>query len=561
MSARPRPLDRTDRLVAAIIFALSLVALVAGGRTQGNVRDEGYYFDAAELYWSWYGDLLENAAHGKLGQSFTERALTRGFGYNHEHAALMKSLFGLSWRVLHRCHCPEQRGLHPLNYPHRHRTLGLLDEEAAMRLPTMILVALMVMVVYLFGAAAWSRAAGLVAAGLTLFAPRLFFDSQLATFDAPVAATWVLVVYAYWRALDERAWGWRAGVLMGLALAAKLNGFFLPAVLVPHYAWVWWQRRQRPPLRPFVYMATLGLLVYFLSWPWLWFDTVRHFRDYVAFHVHHVYYNMEYFHTNYNKPPFPLSFPYVMEALTLPTTTLFLSLGGAVALLLEWLRMRRVVVADVNSRGTGLLVGLNAVFPMAVITLTHAPIFGATKHFHASIPFLALLAGYAVHRLVRALPPAPWLAPALCVLMVAPAAAETWRSHPYGLTHYSMLAGGPPGGADLGLNRQFWGYATRGVLPWINAHAAPNAPVYWHDTNQAQLNMDVRTGLLRRDLRDSGMEEPGVQRSDIALVIHEKHFRKYEYWIWDFYGTTRPAVVLDDEGVPIVTVYQRPPHH
>ena len=42
------------------------------------------------------------------------------------------------------------------------------------------------------------------------------------------------------------------------------------------------------------------------------------------------------------------------------------------------------------------------------------------------------------------------------------------------------------------------------------------------------------------------------------MVIHEKHFNKYEYWIWDFYGTARPSLVLDDEGVPIVTVYERP---
>ena len=42
------------------------------------------------------------------------------------------------------------------------------------------------------------------------------------------------------------------------------------------------------------------------------------------------------------------------------------------------------------------------------------------------------------------------------------------------------------------------------------------------------------------------------------MVIHEMHFNKYEYWIWDFYGTTRPALVLDDEGVPLVTLYERP---
>jgi hypothetical protein len=495
----------------------------------------------------------------------------------------MKTLFGFSWRLLHKCHCPEQRGRHPIGYAERHLTLGLLDEEAALRLPTQLVVAAMAAVLFLMGAAAFSRAAGVVAAVLAVAAPRLFFDAQLAAFDAPIAAWWVIVVYAYWRALDERRWGWRCGVLFGLALASKHNAFFLPAVLAPHWIFVAWQRRKLPSLRPFVFMATLGLAVYYVCWPWLWFDTVNHFRNYVAFHVGHVYYNMEYFGRNYNKPPFPLAFPYVMTALTVPVTTLVLAVAGALMMTRTWWHKRRANPAfarQESDRATGLLIGLNALFPMAILTITRAPIFGATKHFHATIPYLALLAGYAVLAIARAaadgnaaaaaagrgaavLAPAhaarvARVAAALAVVACAPAVAETWRAHPYALTHYNLLAGGPAGGADLGMNRQFWGYATRGILPWVDAHARPGAPIYWHDTNQLQLNMDVREGRLRADIQNTPLEEPGVHASNIAMVIHEKHFDKYEYWIWDFYGTTRPSLVLDDEGVPIVTVYERP---
>jgi hypothetical protein len=268
---------------------------------------------------------------------------------------------------------------------------------------------------------------------------------------------------------------------------------------------------------------------------------------------------MEYFGRNYNKPPFPLSFPYAMTALTLPATTLALSVAGALTMANDSRRGAR----DPQRLGTGLLIALNAIFPMAILTVFRQPIFGATKHWHASIPFLALLAGYGFHRLCGALT-ASWthrtsaVAVALGLLATAPALSETWRAHPYALTHYNFIAGGPAGGADLGMNRQFWGYATRGLLEWINKHAPANAPIYWHDTNQAQLNMYVREGDLRADIRNTPLEEPGVRASDLAMVIHEKHFNKYEYWIWDFYDTARPSVVLDDEGVPIVTLYERP---
>jgi 4-amino-4-deoxy-L-arabinose transferase-like glycosyltransferase len=437
--------------------------------------------------------------------------------------------------------------------------LSLLDEESAMRLPTDALVAFMAAILFLWGAAAWSRLAGLTAAVLGVLAPRLFFDAQLAAFDAPIAALWVAVVYGYWRALRQSpGWGWRTGVLFGLALATKHNAFFIPFVLGAHFLFVAWRQRRLPSTGVFVWMAIVGPLVYLACWPWLWFSTISRFREYVAFHVHHVYYNMEYFGLNYNKPPFPLSFPYVMTALTLPLTTLALALGGAFLLIRKFLRHGDAETARSERIGTGLLIGLNALFPMAIITVTRAPIFGATKHWHATIPFLALLAGYAVYSLHESLGGTRKWAILLALTACLPAAAETWRAHPYGLTHYNLLAGGPPGGADLGMNRQFWGYSTRGILPWINSHAPPRAPIYWHDTNQSQLNMAVRTGRLRDDVWNTGLEEPGVKTSNIALVIHEKHFNKYEYWIWDFYGTAHPSLVLDDEGVPIVTVYERP---
>jgi hypothetical protein len=554
---------RRDKWIAWAIFAATALTLTLASRTQGNTRDEGYYFDAAELHWGWYGELGDNLVAGRPLKSFQRANVDRWFGYNHEHPALMKTLFGISWRVFHKCRCPGQPG-HPVAYRKPHRTIPLLDEETAFRLPAHLLVGAMAAVVFLFGLQAWSRRAGLVAAVLAVASPRLFFDAQLACFDAPIAALWVIVVYAYWRALTDHRWAWRAGVLFGLALATKHNAFFLPFILVAHYLWIHratLRARKLPPMpRALVWMAIAGPLVYLACWPWLWFDTVARFRDYVAFHVHHVYYNMEYFGRNYNKPPFPLSFPYVMTALTAPVTTLVLALVGCGALVVGTRKKPDLAPAGVVSTSPGLLVFLNALFPMAILTVTRAPIFGATKHFHATLPFLALLAGYGVHVLSTALPerrgiPLGWV---LAALVCLPAVAETARSHPYGLTHYNLLAGGPPGGADLGMNRQFWGYATRGLLPWIDAHAEKLAPIYWHDTNQAQLNLDVREGRLRADVRNTGLEEPGVQASNLALVIHEKHFNKYEYWIWDFYGTTQPAVVLDDEGVPMVTLYRRP---
>jgi len=42
-------------------------------------------------------------------------------------------------------------------------------------------------------------------------------------------------------------------------------------------------------------------------------------------------------------------------------------------------------------------------------------------------------------------------------------------------------------------------------------------------------------------------------------VIHELHFNRHDYLIWKAYGTLRPIAVLTSDGVPIVSLYRRPP--
>ena len=40
-------------------------------------------------------------------------------------------------------------------------------------------------------------------------------------------------------------------------------------------------------------------------WPWLWFDTFTHIKQWLDFHMSHVHYNFEYLGNNWNAPRFP----------------------------------------------------------------------------------------------------------------------------------------------------------------------------------------------------------------------------------------------------------------
>jgi Dolichyl-phosphate-mannose-protein mannosyltransferase len=580
----------------ALALATSGWLLAVEGR-QGLARDEAQYFRAGERYWGWFEELGDAVRAGKPGRAFSRAVVDSYWGDNHEHPPLMKTLYGLSWRLFHRCDCvgPKQ-GLHPIAIHGKHRTLPLFSREStAFRFPAILLAGLGVALVYGFARRLVGPWAAAGAAVLSVAQPHYFFHAQISCFDVPIAVMALLVGWAYWKSLRSPRWGILCGVFYGLALATKHNAWLIPCFLLVHYLWM--RRgdflRLRPPRIPlaFVSMASLGPLVLFALWPWLWHSPVPRVREWMQRHAQHEHYNFEYLGRNWNLPPPPAqtgrwllraTFPFVSAGFTVPVTTLALAAAGAVVLArrrrrdaptdesinsdppepgarASWLRPG----ADVDL-APGMFLAVQILGPLGTLALPSTPIFGGVKHFLAAMPFLAMLAGVGMawvtrqamslvrpSRLRHALPAA--LAGLLCL----PAVAETQRSHPDGVGHYNLLAGGFAGGATLGMNRQFWGYSVLPLLPWMKAHRPPSNRIYWHDVLHDAVMMYVRDGRLPLGIGDTGVGESVVAQSDLGLVILEKHFAVYEYLHWEAFQTTQPAQVYAHEGVPFVVVYQR----
>jgi hypothetical protein len=594
-----------DYLVALLLLAGSAGALGLAQRDVGVMRDEATYFQAGERYWGWIEELLDSVGTGRSGTLFGRVAIARYFALNNEHPVLCKLLFGISWRALHGFDGKRGAGFHPNQYARPHKSLRLMTETSAFRAPGWLFAGLAAALLYLLGVRVESRLAGLTAALAYVTIPHIFFHGQLACFDSPIATMWLLTVYAYLRALERARWAILAGICFGLALATKHNAWFLPPLLCLHYLVVVWPdvtlRPFRPPRIPlvFVAMAVLGPLVFLAHWPWLWFDTWAHLKEYFGFHLHHSYYNIEYLGVNLGQPPLPASYPFVMTLFTVPTVTLVLALAGLWlyarvpihGALAQLIRSSRSGVFDARTRirvrplphdarfryparrswlrpgkgldpRLGLLAAMMLLFPLVLIALPKTPHFGGTKHWLTAYPFLALLAGVAASRLVAAVRERSRalgrVALALPLLVALPGTLSIRLAHPFGLSGYNAIAGGPAGGADLGLVRQFWGYTSRQILPHLDREAADGAQVYFHDTNYDSYGAYIRDGLLRPEIRYSGMERPAVDLSSWAMVIHELHFSKYDYWIWDAYGTAAPERVLHLDGVPVLSLYRRP---
>ncbi len=590
----PRAIDRS---VTAALVVATVGWLLATEGGQGFGRDEGQYMRAGERYWGWFEELATNVADGKPGQSFTSAGIDRYWSDNApDHPAIMKTLYGLSWRAFHRCHCTgPTRALHPVPVRGRHLTLPLFAREStAFRFPAILFAAALVAMVYRFARALMPRPAAVAAAVLALAQPHYFFHAPIACFDAPIVTMAFAVGFAYWKSLRSPRWGIAAGVLFGIALGVKHNAWLMPLFLGAHYLWMRRgdlraRRLPRVPLA-FVAMVVLGPLIFYAHWPWLWSAPVARTRAYVNRHLQHEHYNFEYLGVNWNRPPTTFgrkllraTAPFVETGFTVPVTTLALAALGAVALIRRrrgepvsaegeteapgapspsWLRPG----ADVD-RAPGAFLLAQTLGPLAVLAVPSTPIFGGVKHFMPAMPYLAVMAGLGVASLAPALAgllPAAWarrraaVPAALAAIVCLPALFETRRSHPDGLSHYNLLAGGFAGGASLGMNRQYWGYAVRPMLEMIDGDPA-NRGMYWHDVISDAVSMYRRDGRLSMQVGNSGFGEEGIRRSQMGILFHEKHWAIYEGWFWDSYGSTQPAFVREREGVPLVTLYRRRP--
>jgi hypothetical protein len=571
---------RTDHAIGLGLGAAYVGSLLATARSLGFSRDEGFYFHAASDYARWFRILFATP-----GRAFERSVIDPIWASNHEHPSLMKSLFALSWMFLHE------------------KWKIFADASTAFRFPGMLSAGLAIYVTYLFGARAFSRTAGVVAAVLLALMPRVFYHAHLACFDVPIMGMWTACIYVYWRAEQEGgiAWALFAGVMYGLTLETKHNAWMLPGVFVVH-AFVRHVRRVPGESKStvsipasLVAMATVGPLLFLALWPWMWNDTAPRIQEYLNFHLNHVYYNIEFLGVTYFGPPSPKLYAPVMIVATVPAVTLLLFVTGAFERLRHlakrafvgpggilpspWRTPRVIRLLDApdhegddarDAGETDLLLFLSFAVPIGFFFLPHTPVFGGTKHWITAYPFLAVFAGRgftmaagALHRLFEArLSRLTFLSTvgaenavpaALGVVVALAPLAETAHSHPFGLSAYTPIVGGTAGAADIGLNRQFWGFTTESLAPYFEHNAPRNATVFFHDTAWDSWARLLDERRLRPDLRGVGY----AHEAEFAIVHHEQHMLEQDVEIWMAYGSPAPDYVLTHDGVPIISVYKR----
>ena len=509
----------------------------------GISRDESVYVEAGASSARFWREAI-----GSPGRAL--ELADRHYAWNHEHPGFAKGLFGMTRTLLA-------------------DVLGWTGEVQGSRVGAFLFAALLAGVLVLWGFDLAGPLGGALAPALFFLVPRNFHHAHSAVLDLPVSALWLATTYAFWRStsasrgrLSTAGWALTTGLLLGAALATKHNAWFLPPTLLAAWLLGSIRGRKREPAGgeegggpwAFAAMAVLGPLVLVASWPWLWHRTLPRIRDWLGYHLHHENYPWMYLGELLREPPFPVSYPFVVTALTVPSAIGVAMLGGVAQAGGRIVAAWRGRAASVSLPTEWLLL-LNAIVPIALIAWPTVPHFGGVKHWMPAMPFLALLGTRALVTAGQRLWPArpAVVTVVLAALALAPAAWQVGRTHPFGTAAWNEIAGGAAGAASMGMQRQFWGDDLVAVLPALNVHAVPGARVWFQEATTLSVKQYQRDGRLRSDLAVAS----GPEDADISIWQYHQEFRDREFRTWTEFRTARPVAGAYLDEVPLVQVYAR----
>ena len=488
----------------------------------GFVRDEGFYMKAAGISADWFEYMEKSFRKGEFFEPFSKKSINRYFKFNHEHPTFVKNLFGFSQYLFH-------------------RKLGWLSFAGSARFIAAVFAFLTALLIYYFGARFFNRSTAVISPLLFFLMPHIFFHSHLACFDVPILFFWSGLFIFFAEYLIERKLRTAVfiAVFLGFAMGTKHNVFFVPIIffLVWTIFFMIWGRQAKdfrilkeyalkmPVI--FYLFVFVSIPVYFLSWPWLWYDTADRFIDYLNFHGKHVNYTNYYFGQQLSRGPFPFSFPWVMSFFTAPLPQALLFISGIYFFIRNLLSK-----ADWISRQVWILLIIGALFPIFLIAIPSVPIFGGIKHYFTGFPIMLTSGVFLVTEEAgqffgkylkgdsffnkKIITPLLFF---LCVVSLVPLNVKFAKR---GAAFYNQLIGGAQGAAESRMQRNFWGYDILDLVKTLNEKAPLNSTVYvmggYEGLNWNSFLFLKKEGIIRGDIKGTNT----LRNADFAFFFYEK---------------------------------------
>ena len=533
--------------IAVTIGLITVIVLLLTTGGIGVTWDEPVYIASSNSYAAWYQRLI-SVPIGAMNPGVIDKA----WEVTHEHPPLVRIYSGLIWSVAR----------------------NLTDDLTAHRLGNILLVGVMAALLYKLVAEETNRWAG-IASIIALFTmPRFFFHAHLIELDMPVAAMSVLVAYIFWRTKESTRIlpGLLLGIAWGLALSVKFTAIFiLPTLLL----WVLLFRRKDYLLFRMVIAGAVAVPVFWVLWPWLYYETASRLIEYFLFPFLAHWINRE-FYLGWIYTTTPWHYPFVFIAAVVPLGTTLLYLAGIARTAIR----RRI-------RPFGIFLLFNALAPLLIQASGRFIAFDGERFSMASFPFFAALAGIGFVGLAQGIRVllrrfrTPILtfavSSAIGILLVLSPILDTVRLYPHLLSYYSEQVGGLPGAVKLGLEPTYWCDTYIEAVRYINEHAKPGDSVWAEGSSFRVFLYYQLTGVLRSDVRLAvppnstsifGPDQPfpaveeDYTRADIVVVqnhkilFYDNNTEPNDFSAWT--SQREPVKQWTLDGVTVLSIYENP---
>lgn len=445
-----------------------------------------------------------------------------------------------------------------------YQDLHLLGDIDSYHLFEVLIAALLVGLVFLWGAQAYGLVAGWAAALALGTYPLFFGESHFNIKDPIVTFFFTLTLYLWWRGSNEHKpkwFGW-AGLCFGAGLGTKLNIIFAPLTLL---IWLVVRLGVIPTTLHFFknrrvlwaigggLLAGLGL--FFLTWPYLWHDTLMRLGSILTFYrevggdtgaqVDYVGF------LGLN------SYPLIWIVRTTPEIVLFFGAVGIAA------AIGRFFKKDT----TALLWLVWLIVAIGRVSVPGASIYGGVRQIIEFVPALALLTGVGVALTLELL--ATLLATkilrdatvgvGIALLLFGPVIAIDVRVHPNENVYFNSISGGLPRAIKekLPAAGNSYGNAFAAAVEWLNQNAELNAQLALPVSTASSLPIErLRPDIVVNDVHFSGPLRFGEYVVELSYVGFPP-----PTFATDYLALGQPIYEEKVEGIPLVKIWRNDEQH
>jgi len=409
-------------LVLPITFLVFILSWIWSASDYGLTWDEPLYYSAADSYLNWFNLILHSPIKGLESIDFY-------WCNNAQHPPLAKIV------------------------------AGIFGSFGTYRLSGLFWIILLGIQVYRI---VWdyskSYLAAIVGALVTMSSPRVFSQSHFVELDLPLSVLWLATVFSFTKSIDSIKWQILTGVFLGLALLTKITAIFIWIPLVI-YGVIYYRRAF---LRPLIIVLTIGVIIFFVGWPWLWNSPIDRTFNYIRlFLTFKSPLKVMYLGTAYYSTPW--HYPLFMLFVTIPLVVLILSFYG----FFTGLR---------NKEPLCIISLINIMFVLALFSRPGTLVIDGIRYFLPVIGFVGIMAGIGISHLFQKLRYSTIWNIGICIILVMSLVISYMSVHPFGTSYYNSLIGGLKGARFFGMETTYWGEVmNKEVINYINKNYPENA--------------------------------------------------------------------------------------